>query len=228
MKGEGAVIMNSRQAFDIELKELSDSLIRMGVAATNAIDKALSALNKGDKDAARQVVLDDNQIDEMERSIEQKCLRLLLKQQPIAGDLRKISTAIKMITDIERIGDAAADIAEISLHLNMQAFPEIMEDITAMAAVARGMASSAISAYVKEDLVLMKRTREKDDVVDDYFLKIRAVLGEKMRTDAGIMDVAMDYLMIIKYLERIGDHAENICEWVEFYKTGVHKKERIL
>lgn len=228
MKGELTAIMNSRQAFDVELKELSDTLIRMGTAATNAVDKAITALNTGDKTLARQIVLDDDLIDEMERNIEQKCLRLLLKQQPVAGDLRKISTAIKMITDIERIGDAAADIAEISLQLAAPLFSEITEDVMAMAKTARGMAADATRAYVNEDLELAVKTRERDDIVDNYFLKIRAVLGEKMRVDATIMDAAMDYLMIIKYLERIGDHAENICEWVEFYKTGVHKKEHIL
>ena len=220
--------MKSRHAFNLELEELSSALIRMGTAATDAIDMAMKALTAGDKELARQVISNDNQIDEMERGIEHRCLRLLLKQQPVAGDLRKISTAIKMITDIERIGDAAADISEISLHLNVPAFPEIAADVTAMAKTARGMASDAIDAYVKEDLELARKTQEKDDIVDDYFLTIRAVIGKKMQTDANIMDEAMDYLMIIKYLERIGDHAENICEWVEFYKTGVHKNERIL
>jgi len=220
--------MKSRHAFNLELEELSSALIRMGTAATDAIDMAMKALTAGDKELARQVISNDNQIDEMERGIEHRCLRLLLKQQPVAGDLRKISTAIKMITDIERIGDAAADISEISLHLNVPAFPEIAADVAAMAKTARGMASDAIDAYVKEDLELARKTQEKDDIVDDYFLTIRAVIGKKMQTDANIMDEAMDYLMIIKYLERIGDHAENICEWVEFYKTGVHKNERIL
>jgi len=220
--------MKSRHAFNLELEELSSALIRMGTAATDAIDMAMKALTAGDKELARQVISNDNQIDEMERGIEHRCLRLLLKQQPVAGDLRKISTAIKMITDIERIGDAAADISEISLHLNVPAFPEIAADVAAMAKTARGMASDAIDAYVKEDLELARKTQEKDDIVDDYFLTIRAVIGKKMQTDANIMDEAIDYLMIIKYLERIGDHAENICEWVEFYKTGVHKNERIL
>lgn len=220
--------MKSRHAFNLELEELSSALIRMGTAATDAIDMAMKALTAGDKELARQVISNDNQIDEMERGIEHRCLRLLLKQQPVAGDLRKISTAIKMITDIERIGDAAADISEISLHLNVPAFPEIAADVAAMAKTARGMTSDAIDAYVKEDLELARKTQEKDDIVDDYFLTIRAVIGKKMQTDANIMDEAMDYLMIIKYLERIGDHAENICEWVEFYKTGVHKNERIL
>jgi len=224
--------MHSRQSFDVELTALSDSLIRMGATATNAIDRAILALSKGDKALARQVMEDDNQIDDMERDIEQRCLRLLLKQQPVAGDLRKISTAIKMITDIERIGDAAADIAEISLQLNTPTHPEIAFDIRAMVVAARGMVRGAIDAYVKGDLELARRTREIDDVIDSYFLKIRAALGEKMWTNTAqmyeVMDEIMDYLMIIKYLERIGDHAENICEWVEFYKTGIHKDERIM
>lgn len=220
--------MNSRHTFDIELEELSEALIWMGAAATNAVDRAITALNTCDKALARQVIEEDSAIDEMERSIEHRCLKLLLKQQPVAGDLRKISTAIKMITDIERIGDAAADIAETSLQLDIPAFPEIAEDITAMMTMARSMASAAIEAYVKEDLELARKTRERDDIVDDYFLKIRAILGEKIRFDTNTMDDALDYMMIIKYLERIGDHAENICEWVEFYKTGIHKNERIL
>jgi len=219
--------MNVRQKFDQELQALSDSLIQMGETANTAIDRAITALLTGDRKLAQEVIADDEQMDEMERHIEQTCLRLLLKQQPVAGDLRKISTAIKMITDIERIGDAAADIAEISLHLNTPPFPEIASDLKAMAVATQDMATSAISAYVKEDLELAKRTKEKDDIVDDYFLTIRAVLGEKIRTDVNLMDAALDYLMIIKYLERIGDHAENICEWVEFYKTGVRKNDRI-
>jgi len=219
--------MNARQQFDEELQALSDSLIKMGEAANTAIDRAITALLTGERMLAQQVINNDEQMDEMERSIEQTCLRLLLKQQPVAGDLRKISTAIKMITDIERIGDAATDIAEISLHLTAPMFSEIATDLKAMATTAQDMASSAIEAYVKEDLELAKKTKEKDDIVDDYFLTIRAVLGEKIRTDVNLMDAALDYLMIIKYLERIGDHAENICEWVEFYKTGVRKSDRI-
>ena len=220
--------MNARLAFDADLQDLSDQLIHMGNMAANAIDQAVMALLTGDRERATQVVKDDDQLDEVERRIEQTCLRLLLRQQPVAGDLRKISTAIKMITDIERIGDAAADIAEITLHLKSPVFPEIEANLKNMADAARDMASAAIEAYVKEDLNLAARTREKDDIVDDYFLLIRAVLGEKIRTDAALMDEALDYLMIIKYLERVGDHAENICEWVEFYKTGFRKDERIL
>jgi len=220
--------MNTRQAFDMELEELSSALIRMGVAATDAIDKAMTALKKSDELLARQVISGDNLIDEMERSIEQRCLRLLLKQQPVAGDLRKISTAIKMITDIERIGDAASDIAEISFYLKTTAFPEIEKEVFDMAKAARDMVSDAIEAYVSENLELAQELHKRDDIVDNYFLTIRKKLSKIMTANNELMDTAMDYLMIIKYLERIGDHAENICEWVEFYKTGVHKNERIL
>jgi len=220
---------NTRRIFNTDLQELSDALIRMGAAATNAVDRALTALIAGDKDLARKVVEDDNTIDEMERNIEHRCLHLLLRQQPVvASDLREVGTAIKMITDIERIGDHAADISEINLHLERPIFPEIAEDLTAMANAARSMVSQAIESYVKGDLELAGKTRAQDDIVDNYFVKIRAILGDKMRADAEDMDAAIDYLMIIKYFERIGDHAENICEWVEFDQTGIHKKERIL
>jgi len=219
--------MNTRQRFDEELQALSDSLVQMGATANAAIDRAITALLTGDRALAQQVVNDDDRMDEMERKIEQTCLRLLLKQQPVAGDLRKISTAIKMITDIERIGDAAADIAEISLHLSEPMFPEIQADLKAMTVAVQDMATSAIRAYVEGDLELAKRTQEKDDIVDDYFLTIRTVFGEKLRVDVKLMDAVLDYLLIIKYLERIGDHAENICEWVEFYKTGIRKNDRI-
>jgi len=215
--------MNARKQFDEELQALSNSLIEMGETANKAIGRAITALLTGDRALAKQVVEDDDLMDDMERHIEQTCWRLLLKQQPVAGDLRKISTASKMVSDIERIGDAAADIAEISMYLSSPMFPEIEEDLKAMATAAKDMATSAIRAYVEEDLELAKETQKKDDIVDDYFLTIRAVLGEKIRADAKVMDAALDYVMIIKYLERVGDHAENICEWVEFYKTGKRK-----
>lgn len=179
----------------------------MGAAATYAIDQSIMALNEGDKALARQVVADDNQIDEMERSIEQRCLRLLLKQQPVAGDLRKISTAIKMITDIERIGDAATDIAEISLHLETPAFPEIAADVAAMAKTARGMAA-AIDAYVKEDLQLARQTCAKDDIVDDYFLKIRMI----NRIESGEMTEEKEQIDLTTIIRECCDEARPLAE----------------
>ena len=220
--------MNLRQQFDAELEELSDALITMGAMATEAIENAIKALETNNKELANQVIYGDRKIDDMERQIEQRCLRLLLKQQPVAGDLRKISAAIKMITDIERIGDGAADIAEISLNLDICSFPDVQKMVNKMCAVAKQMIIDSIDSYVHEDLELADKTRKCDDIVDEYFNKIRSELAKHLGKNEMEMDEIIDYLMVVKYLERLGDHAENICEWVEFYKTGVHKNERIV
>ena len=220
--------MNVRQQYDMELQALSSELIRMGDQATDAIALAMDALRQNDKTLARQVMDGDEHINAMEKDIEQRCLRLLLKQQPVAGDLRKISTAIKMITDIERIGDAAADIAEISLHRPAPAGETLMGRVLRMAADARDMVAAAIRSYVDEDLILAQQTRERDDVVDAHFLQIRDYLASELGGEQPDMDELIDYLMIVKYLERVGDHAVNICEWVEFYMTGIYKNERIV
>lgn len=220
--------MNARQMFDVELEELSAALITMGAMATDSIDKTIMAINTGNRQMAEAVFKGDDQIDDMEKKIEHRCLRLLLKQQPVASDLRKISTAIKMITDIERIGDAASDIAEICMSCENSPQGALLEDITKMAEAARTMVADSIKAYVDEDLDLAKKTMDDDDVVDDYFDEIKTVLAEKIRTEPDRSSDCIDYLMIIKYLERIGDHAVNICEWVQFYKTGIHKNERIV
>ena len=212
--------MAARNAFDADLQSLSASLITMGNFATQAVEQSIHALFTQDKTAAGHIIQEDDTLDEMEHNIEQLCLRLLLKQQPVASDLRKISTAIKMITDIERIGDHAADIAEITILLEIGVFPEIYEDLKEMALTAQNMAKAAIQAYVDGNLALAQETRVIDDVVDACFLKIRATLGEIIRTQPDKMNAAMDFLMIIKYLERVADHAENICEWVEYYTTG--------
>ncbi|MEG0910369.1 MAG: phosphate signaling complex protein PhoU [Ruthenibacterium sp.] len=220
--------MNARLSFDAELEALSSALITMGALATDAIAKAMDALQTGDGDLARSVMTGDAQIDAMERTIEHQCLTLLLRQQPVAGDLRKISTAIKMITDIERVGDAAADIAEISTYAGIAGIPAALSDIADMAKAAQEMVNDAIDAYVSENLTLAAAVIERDDVVDDYFNKIKMDLAGYIAADAGKIDCAIDYLMITKYLERLGDHAVNICEWVQFYKTGMHKSEKIL
>lgn len=220
--------MNTRQQFDDELQDLSTELIRMGATASGAIDEVMDALKNNDNAAAKNIIDNDSVIDDMERQIEQKCLKLLLKQQPVASDLRKISTAIKMITDIERIGDAAADIAEISIHLGECEFSQIQNRVFEMAAAAKNMVTLSIDAYVNEDLILAVNTMKQDDVVDDYFLSIRRDLSKRLIHNEHEMDEIMDYLMIIKYLEKLGDHAVNICEWVQFYMTGIHKNERIV
>ena len=220
--------MSIRTTYDQELANLSADLIQMGSTATDAIDKAILVFNTNNKELAQQVIDDDSFIDELERNIEKRCLQILLKQQPVASDLRKVSAAIKMITDIERIGDIAADIAEICLHLETTISPEMSKLINDMAQAARDMVSDAIKAYVDEDLELANQVKKRDDIVDDYFIEIRNLLGKLMIENNEQMDIAMDYLMIIKYLERVGDHGKNISKWVIFYKTGIHKKERII
>ena len=219
-------MIHVRHQFDEELEMLSQDLIRMGSMAEHAIDQSMTALADSDRELSRRVIQDDQGINVLERDIEQRCLRLLLRQQPVASDLRKISTALKMVTDIERIGDHAADIAEINLHLEPCSFPEVQELVFSMAAAARAMVHASIDAYVKEDLDLARRTIEQDDQVDDFFNTIRNALGHRLTRNSHEMDEIMDYLMIVKYLERVGDHAVNICEWVEFYKTGALKQER--
>ena len=197
--------MNARLSFDAELESLSASLIRMGALATDAIDKAIEALEANDGALAQSVIAGDRNIDDMERSIEHQCLTLLLRQQPVAGDLRKISTAIKM-----------------------HGIPASLSDIADMAEAAQKMVDDSIQSYVREDLVLAADVIARDDVVDDYFNKIKKDLAAYIAVNEEHVDCAIDYLMIAKYLERLGDHAVNICEWVQFYKTGMHKSERIL
>ena len=220
--------MTTRRLYDDELKELSSALIRMGTTAIDAVTRSMQALKTFDKQLAKEIIEDDANINVMERDIETMCLKLILKQQPVATDLRKISTAIKMITDIERIGDAASDIAEISMYHDSISFPDLQEEVLKMAVSAKEMVAAAIESYVKGDLELAKATMAKDDVVDDYFRAIRHELGSRIYRDAQEMDTVIDYLMIVKYLERIGDHAVNICEWVQFYITGIHINERII
>lgn len=220
--------MNNRPKYDDELQDLSTELIKMGATAAQAIEKAMKAIKDSDKELAKEIIEGDRVINDMEKDIEHRCLRLILKQQPVARDLRKVSTAIKMVTDIERIGDAASDIAEITIHLDECEFQDIKNAVLNMAETAKNMVVSAIDAYVEENVILALNTIKQDDIVDECFLSIRRELSKRLIANEHEMDVIMDYLMIIKYLERVGDHAVNVCEWVQFYMTGVHNDEKIV
>lgn len=220
--------MNNRPKYDDELQDLSTELIKMGATAAQAIEKAMKAIKDSDKELAKEIIEGDRVINDMEKDIEHRCLRLILKQQPVARDLRKVSTAIKMVTDIERIGDVASDIAEITIHLDECEFQDIKNAVLNMAETAKNMVVSAIDAYVEENLILALNTIKQDDIVDECFLSIRRELSKRLIANEHEMDVIMDYLMIIKYLERVGDHAVNVCEWVQFYMTGVHNDEKIV
>ncbi|MEG2054205.1 MAG: phosphate signaling complex protein PhoU, partial [Oscillospiraceae bacterium] len=196
--------------------------------ASAAIESAINALINFDSAACLAIIEHDRDIDQMERDIEHRCLQMLLRQQPVAGDLRQISTAIKMITDIERIGDAAADIAEIAKHITRENLPNSFLSIPKMAKLAQKMVENAITSYVNLDLELANATRLQDDMVDEMFNILKTELAEDMSKDKATIDSALDCLMIIKYVERLGDHAVNICEWVEFCLTGIHKQTRIV
>ena len=213
-----------RSRFDHQLETLNTELITMGALVETTIASAAKALMEGDRTQAKRIAQNDSQIDGMEKSIESLCLKLLLQQQPVARDLRLISAALKMITDMERIGDQAADISEIALFLNQQT-PENSEHISQMAAAAIRMVTDSVDAYVRQDLELAREVIHYDDVVDDLFLRIREDLIAKIAADPTWGGEALDLLMVAKYLERIGDHATNIAEWVEFSILGHHPED---
>ena len=220
---EGLVnIMRSR--FDEQLKVLNKKMIEMGAQCEELIALVAKALLNGDVEGARKAKEQGHEIDQMEREIESICLKLLLQQQPVAKDLRVISAALKMITDMERIGDQAEDIAEIITFLNGRTGEEC-HDIRLMAEATIKMVTDSIDAYVKQDLELAKSVSDYDDVVDDAFDRVKQTLIKMISENTADGEYAVDLLMIAKYFERIGDHAVNIAEWVEFSVTGVHKGE---
>ena len=211
-----------RDFFQEQLNELNRELTRMGAACEEIIAYASQALTDWNEDLVRKVRKVGAQIDESERTIETICMKLLLRQQPVARDLRQISAAMKMITDMERIGDQAEDIVEIVPHMTAhpdEKFPKIRE----MARAAQAMVTEAVDAYVKQDLDLAKKVMAHDDVVDDYFSRVKDGIIDIIAAEPAQGEYALDLLMIAKYFERIGDHCTNIAEWVEFSVTGVHK-----
>ncbi len=220
--------MNARNSFDKELEKLHMDLIKMGSMAEEAIEQSVRAFSLRDNALAKEIMEGDHQIDDMEKQIEAGCLSLILRQQPVAGDLRKITCALKMITDLERIADNAADIAELSLMIRGEHISEMMRHIPPMAKNSVEMVHHSIDAFVRSDLSLAEQVIAQDDTVDTLFCKVKDELGEILRQDRESSDDAIDFLMIAKYLERIADHAVNICEWVLFSETGIHKNKRIM
>lgn len=217
-----------RRRFEEQLTELNNSLIEMGAMIEHAIAMATRALIERDADVARDVMSSDDGIDDKEKEIESVCLKLLLNQQPVARDLRQISTALKMITDMERIGDQAADISELCVYIATQEYIKKLEHIPQMAAATIKMVTQSIDAYVKKDLSLAQAVIAYDDVVDELYLAIKRDLIALIHEDAEKGEQAFDLLQIAKYYERIGDHAVNIAEWVIFSITGKHKDKQVL
>lgn len=212
-----------RTRFDMELEQLNSDMIAMGALCENAISEAMQSLFSADKAAAQRTIEEDREIDQKEKDIEALCLRLLLQQQPVARDLRVISSALKMITDMERIGDQAADIAELIRHMHLTPVSRQNKHLSKMAEATKKMVTESIDAFVKKDAALATKVLADDDLVDSLFLKLRHDIIEMIAADPCCGEEAVDVLMIAKYLERIGDHATNIAEWVLFSITGTHE-----
>lgn len=220
-----------RNRFDRQLERLNDEMIEMGSMIEAAIEKAVSALVTQDVEKAKAAIKADDEIDHQERDIENLCLKLLLQQQPVASDLRQISSALKMITDMERIGDHAADISEITIMMAGKPYIKKLEHIQEMAKETMQMLVNAVDAYVEKDMQKAQNVIKCDDVVDDLFNQVKTELIQLIHEDADAGEQAADLLMVAKYFERIGDHATNISEWVIFSITGTHvedKEEQIL
>jgi phosphate transport system protein len=212
-----------RNRFDTQLEELNTELIRMGSLIEASITNAVKALIDQDKSQAKKAIQEDLEVDQKEQEIENLCLKLLLQQQPVARDLRLISAALKMITDMERIGDQAADISEIAIYLSEAPYVTKLVKIPQMAEETVKMVTGSIDAFVKKDLNMAQAVVDADDIVDDLFLQVKSDLINLIHENAENGSQALDLLMVAKYLERIGDHAVNIAEWVIFSITGVHK-----
>ena len=215
-----------RSRFDEQLATLNKELIEMGALCEEAIADAAKALTTADEKTAAKVEPLEAEINQKERDIESLCLKMLLQQQPVARDLRQISAALKMITDLERIGDQASDIAEIIPFIDKKAGVDC-EPICLMAEATIRMVTESIDAFVKRDVGIAQQAIAHDDTVDDYFLKVKRSLINMIAQRPADGEHALDLLMIAKYFERIGDHAVNIAEWVIFSVTGVHKGQTV-
>lgn len=211
-----------RSRFDEQLNTLNTEMIEMGAMCEEAIALASKAITTGNVSLAERVSALSADIDQKERDIESRCMKLLLQQQPVARDLRQISAALKMITDMERIGDQAEDIAEIITYLEGRTAEETVH-IRDMAAETISMVTDSVDAYVKNDTELAKAVIVHDDKVDEYFDIVKCRLIKMIAETPENGEYALDLLMIAKYFERIGDHATNIAEWVIFSVTGEHK-----
>ena len=211
-----------RSRYDEELKNLHGALIDMGAMIESAISGAITALENRDIQKAKDIIAYDEEIDAQERLIEEMCMKLLLRQQPVARDLRKISTALKLITDMERIGDHAADISELAIML--RDLPQMNSNsLREMAVQTSTMLISSVEAYVEQDEEKARAVIRQDDVVDDLFVTVKSEMIEAIRQNSDFSEAAADLLMAAKYFERIGDHATNIAEWTVYAFTGRHE-----
>ena len=212
-----------RERFEQQMEILHTELIELGALCEQAIGRTYEVLLEGNQRAAEEIIKKDQVVDAKEREIEDLCFRIILQQQPVARDLRQVSAALKMITDMERIGDQAADIADLSKHIEDKAVTGDIINIRKMAEYTVRMVTEIIDAFVKGDLELCRKVIDDDDKVDDAFNDIKEKLAEVLNNGKPDASIGLDILMAAKYFERIGDHAVNIAEWVEYSITGNHR-----
>lgn len=217
-----------RTAFDEKLKGMNNGLIEMGTLIEEAISSSFKALKTGDRELAKKIMQGDKEVDRMEKAVESSALDIMLREQPVAVDLRKVTCALKIVTDMERIGDNAADIAEISLSGNLSEIFHKVKGIDKMTVKTLAMVNDAVTAFVERKTELAKEVVERDDEVDALFDEVKRQLIGMAKSDEATSDMIVDTLMVAKYLERISDHSVNICEWVEFLKTGEYRNTRII
>ena len=210
----------ARTNFKKQLEQLNDQMITMGSMIENAIETAIAALVSQDTERAEEAIAYDMEVDAQERNIEQLCYQLLLMQQPVASDLRLVSATMKMITDMERIGDHAADISELTILMAGKPYIREISDIEQMAKQTTVMVTNSVDAYVNRDIDLARKVIQMDDEVDDLFNKVKSEIIGEIRAGGDDGEQTTDLLMAAKYFERIGDHATNIAEWVIFSLTG--------
>lgn len=216
--------MTVRKLFEEELALLKQELVEMCRLTEQMICSAIEALEKKDRELGKRVREADKRVDEYEMDIEKKCMRLLLKQQPVAKDFREVSTALKMITDIERFGDQASDIGDIVYTMPGEEYIKKLTHITAMGNLAVKMARDSVNSFILNDEKLADSVIKADDEMDDLFITVKTELINCINQDARNGDQAIELMMIAKYLERIGDHAVNVAEWTKYNETGVHQK----
>lgn len=213
-----------RNSFDMQLRKLNNELIEMGSLIETAIARAYKGLINQNIEIAKENVEFDREIDQKEKEVENICLKLLLQQQPVASDLRLISSAIKMITDMERIGDQAADISELTILMSKTQYIKRLDHIEQMAKATIEMVTTSVDAFVKRDLELARSVFARDDIVNNLFVTIKNDLIELIREDVNNGEQAIDLIMVAKYFERIGDHAVNLADWVIFSIVGHHEE----
>ncbi|KPU44018.1 hypothetical protein OXPF_21840 [Oxobacter pfennigii] len=213
----------SRQNFSEELESMHHELLRMGSLVEKQIDSCITALAKQDGELAQKIIDDDDIIDRMETELEEKCVKMIARQQPLAIDLRRIFTTIKIVTDLERIADHAVDIAKVTLRLKDEKYIKPLIDIPRMAEIVQGMIKDSLDAYVRLDTKMAEEIGKRDDEIDGIYKQVFRELLVIMMQDPRTITQATQFLFVCKFLERIADHTTNICEWTVYLVTGEHK-----